>query len=129
LEPEDGWNREVSEMLEEEGIQSGRTLQGLIVFALWIITSVVGLLEINTVQAIALRAYAHFWGDFGFYGSTFVPDAIRQLLVLPLALILIATVIGSGEYSYRKIGEPGVWKIFGWIIAVELSILVLAFYI
>jgi hypothetical protein len=116
-------------MLEEEGLQSGRTLQGLFVFGLWIVTAIVGLLEINTVQAIALRAYAHFWGDFGFYGSTFVPDAIRQLLVLPLALVLIVAVIGSGEYSYRNIGEPGVWKIFGWIIAVELSILVLAFYI
>ena len=116
-------------MLEENGIKPVRTLQGILVFALWLFTAFVGLLEINTVQAIALRVYAHFWGDFGFYGSTFVSDAIRQLLVLPLALVLIAAVIGSGEYTYRKFGEPGALKIFGWIIAVELSIIVLAFYI
>jgi len=116
-------------MLEEEGIQSGRILQSLFVFALWIITAIVGLLEINTVLAIAVRVYAHFWGGFGFYSSTFAPNVIRQFLAIPLALVLIVAVIGSGEYTYRKFGEPGALKIFGWVIAVELSIIVLAFYI
>jgi hypothetical protein len=116
-------------MLEENGIQPNRTLQGLFVFALWLIIAVVGLLEINAVLVMATRVYAHFWGDFGFYGSIFFPNAIRQFMVIPLALVLIAAVIGSGEYAYRNFGEPGALKIFGWVIAVELSILILAFYI
>jgi hypothetical protein len=116
-------------MLEENGIQPKRTLQGLLVFGLWLFIAVVGLMEINTVLVMATRVFAHFWGDFGFYGSVFIPNAIRQFLVVPLALALIVAVIGSGEYSYRNFGKPGALKIFGWVIAVELSILVLAFYI
>jgi hypothetical protein len=129
----DHWNNgrqlEEVEMLEENGIKPDRTLQGLCVFALWLITAVVGLLEINMVLTMATRIYAHFWGDFGFYGSIIITNAIRQFMVIPLALVLIAGVIGSGEYTYRNFGKPGALKIFGWIIAVELSILVLAFYI
>lgn len=116
-------------MLDENGLQPKRTLQGVFVLALWLIIAVLGLMEINTVLAIAVRVYAQFWGDLGFYGSIFIPNAIRQFLVVPLALALIAAVIGSGEYAYRNFGKPGAFRVFGWVIAVELTILVLAFYI
>ena len=116
-------------MLDENGIKPVRTLQGIGIFALWLFTAIVGLLEINTVLRMAVRVYGHFWGDFGFYGSVLFPNSVRMFLIVPLALLLIVAVVGSGEYSYRNFGEPGVLRIFSWIIAVELSILVLAFYI
>ena len=90
---------------------------------------VVGLLEISTVLRMAVRIYGHFWGDFGFYGSVLFPNSVRMFLIVPLAMLLIVAVVGSGEYTYRNFGKPGALRIFGWIIAVELSILVLAFYI
>jgi len=117
-------------MLEEEGLQLKTTLLGLFVFALWLGTAVVGLLEINTVLTIATRVYAQFWGDYGFYGSDYYAGvALRQFLVLPLAFLWIAAVIGCGEYHYRRFGQPRSWKLFSWVIAVELSILVLALFI
>jgi hypothetical protein len=116
--------------VEEEGLQPRKAWLGLFVFALWLGTAVVGFLEINTVLTMATRIYAQFWGDYGFYGSDyFTGTALRQLLVFPLAFLLIAAVIGGGEYHYRRLGQPRSWKLFGWVIAVELSILILVFYI
>ena len=50
-------------------------------------------------------------------------------MVIPLAFLWIAAVIGCGEYHYRRFGQPRSWRLFGWVIAVELSILVLALFI
>jgi len=117
-------------MLEEESLQPRKAWLGLFAFALWLSTAVVGLLEINTVLTMATRVYAQFWGDYGFYGRDyFAGVALRQILVFPLALLLIAVVIGGGEYHYRRFGQPRSWRLFGWVIAVELSILALAFFI
>ena len=117
-------------MLEEEGLQPSQAWLGLFVFALWLGTTVVGFLEINTVLTIATRVYTQFWADYGFYGSDyFAGVALRQILVYPLAFLWIAAVIGGGEYHYQRLGQPRSWKIFSWVIAVELSILVLAFFI
>lgn len=117
-------------MLEEEGLQPRKVWIGLFVFALWLSTAVVGFLEINTVLTMATRVYTQFWGDYGFYGSDyFASVALRQFLVLPLAFLWIAAVIGCGEYHYRRFGQPRSWRLFGWVIAVELSILVLALFI
>ena len=117
-------------MVEEEGLQPSQVWLRLFVFALWLGTAVVGILEINTVLTIATRVYTQFWGDYGFYGRDyFAGVALRQFLVFPLAFLWIAAVIGCGEYHYRRLGQPRSWRLFGWVIAVELSILALAFFI
>jgi hypothetical protein len=38
-------------------------------------------------------------------------------------------MIAAGEYHYRHFGQPGSWKLFGWVIAIELSILALALFV
>jgi len=99
----------------------------LIAFAIWAVIAVVGFWAIPATLDMAVRIYAAFWGDYAFYGEGYWNAvALRQFLVLPLALLYIVAVIGSAEYYYRNLGEPGSWKFFSRIIAVEASIVVLS---
>jgi len=103
---------------------------GMITFILWATTAIIGLLEINIIIEMMLRVYAGLWGDYGIYGSDYWGAVvIRNLLVILLGLSWIALFIGGGEYHAKKMGQPKSWKLFGWTIAVELSILALALYI
>jgi hypothetical protein len=65
------------------------------------------------------------WLVFLLSGNIQLAFALGNLALLPLGLIWIAVVIGSAEYQYRRGSQRISWKLFAWIIAVELSILIL----
>ena len=103
---------------------------GLLALVLWAGTSALAFVEILTVREIALRIYAHFAATGGFYGRDYWGGVtLNQLLVWPLAILWIAVVIGGGEYHYKYFGQPRSWKVFGWMISIELTILVLALFV
>ena len=116
-------------MMEENGLQSS-TRSGVIAFALWAGTAVAGLAAIATVLDVALRVYAAFWGDYGFYGSDYRGAlALRNFMVFPLAFLWLAMAVGGGEYHYKNFGQPRSWRLFARTIAVEMSIFALALFI
>jgi hypothetical protein len=45
--------------------------------------------------------------------------------VLILALIFLVFIITTSEYHRKRVGQPASWRLFGWSIAVEASILIL----
>ena len=97
---------------------------------LWLATAVLGFLALPKALNILLRIYAGFWGDYGFYGRTYsTAVALRQFLVLPLAMIVIAVIIGGAEYHYRHIGEPRSWRLFAQTLGAELAIFLMAMFI
>ena len=97
---------------------------------LWLATAVLGFLALPKALNILLRIYAGFWGDYGLYGRTYsTAVALRQFLVLPLAMIVIAVIIGGAEYHYRHIGEPRSWRLFAQTLGAELAIFLMAMFI
>ena len=117
-------------MTEQNSLQSSRTWSGVLALALWAGTAAAGLAAIATILDVALRVYAAFWGDYGFYGSDYRGAlALRNFLVFPLALLWLAMVVGGGEYHYKKFGQPKSWRLFARTIAVEVSIFALALFI
>lgn len=116
--------------MEENGLRSSRTWSGALAFVLWAGTAAASLAAIPTVLDIALRVYAAFWGDYGFYGSDYRSAlALRNFLVFPLALLCLAITGGGGEYHYKHFGRPRSWRLFARTIAVEVSIFVLALFV
>ena len=94
------------------------------------VTAVLGFLGLSPALDILLRIYAGFWGDYGFYGRTYsTAVALRQILVLPFAMIVIAVIIGGAEYHYRHIGEPASWQVFAQTLGAELAIFLMAVFI
>ncbi|NBD36082.1 MAG: hypothetical protein GVY30_08790 [Chloroflexi bacterium] len=97
---------------------------------LWIATAALGFLALPRALDVLLRLYAGFWGDYGFYGRTYrTAVVLRQLLVLPLSMIVIAAIVGGAEYHYRHIGEPASWRFFAQTLGAELAIFLMATFI
>ena len=104
-------------------MQLRRSPAGVLALILWVATAAVGLLEIVVVREMLFRIYARFW-------SSYWPSvALGNWAMLVLGIVWIAFVIGGGEYHYKRVGQRSSWKLFGWTIAVEVAILVLALFI
>ena len=97
---------------------------------LWALTSVVSFLEILTVRAIVLRVYAYFAMTSGFYARQFMAaHALGMTVLVIMGIACLGVAIGCGEYHLNHFNQPGSWKLFGRTIAVELAIIILAFFI
>jgi hypothetical protein len=102
----------------------------LLAIALWVITSVLGFVEILTVREIVLRIYAHFAATGGFYGRDYWGGNVLGIgTAMAMGVVCIGVIIGGGEYHLRHFGQPESWRLFGWTIAAELSILVMALFV
>jgi heme/copper-type cytochrome/quinol oxidase subunit 2 len=108
----------------------GRVGTALLTVVLWAVTSVVGLVEIVIVRAMVVRVFARFFADERAYGTDYWGSvALGQVLVVILAIVWIGLVIGAGEYYYKYLGQPKSWRLLARVIAVEISVLVLAVFI
>jgi hypothetical protein len=118
-------------MLDENGLPIRRDPKLVaLATALWVITSVVSFVEILTVRAIVLRFFSHFAVTYGFYGrQAFAAQALSSATLVVMGIACIGVAIGCGEYHLKHFGQPESWKLFGRTIAVEVAILVLAFFI
>ncbi|MEJ5311876.1 MAG: hypothetical protein WHX52_19100 [Anaerolineae bacterium] len=94
---------------------------------LWIVSSVLALYALNGVADLVSSIYAAFWAEGGPYGEAYYSSvALRQMVIVPGAILTAAVVIGSAEYSLRHFNTPGLWRLFARILGVEAGILLLA---
>ena len=100
----------------------------VIALILWIATAVLGLLDILAVRNMILEISARLWADAGRSGYLAAVN-VSNWSVVAMALIWIVVVIGGGEYHRGRVGQRSSWKLFGWIIGVEVAILLLRFFI
>jgi hypothetical protein len=97
---------------------------------LWLGTSVLALYEIWLIRVMVIRVYARFMDDGTPFGADYnTAVAMGNWLVLALGVVWIALVIGGGEYHAKHVGTSKSWRVFARTIAVELAILVLAWFI
>lgn len=117
-------------MAEGKTLPFGKVGTAVVTVVLWAATAVLGLVEIIVVRHLVLRVYARFFADERAYGADYWGSvALGQVLVVILAIVWIGLVMGGGEYHYKYFAQPRSWKLFARVIAVELSILVLALFI
>ena len=117
-------------MVEENGLPSKRVGLRVLAVVLWAGTSVLGFLEILTVREIVLRIYAHFAATGGFYGRAYGGGVVLGVgAAMAMGVVCVGIIIGSAEYHLRNFGQPKSWRLFGWTISAELSILLLALFV
>ena len=104
-------------------MQSRQVPVSVLALILWIATAVVGLWEIVIVRGMLLRLYAYFGGEY------WPAVNMGNWIVFILGATWLVLVVGGGEYHYRRVGQRGSWRLFGWTIGVEIAILVLALFI
>jgi hypothetical protein len=102
----------------------------LIAVLLWLTTSVLALYEVWLVREMVLRVYARFMADGAPFGADYdTALAMGNWLVFALGVVWIGLVIGGGEYHTKHVGTSKSWRLFARTMAVELAILVLAWFI
>ncbi len=97
-------------------------LPKFITVILWLVTLVLGLVDIFLFREIFFALYARFsaetapailWGD---------------VIVVLMAIIYLAFVIGTTEYHFKNIGKRESWDLFYKSLIVELAIPFLAYF-
>lgn len=88
-------------------------------FVLWLLTAVLGLEAIYIVKEIFYLIYVALGG-----GVTRA-EQFAPVLIFFLALAYLVFIIWTTEYHLKRIGRPESWRLFGWSVAVEVSLLIL----
>ena len=88
---------------------------------LWLITILLGMLEILFISRISMRIYASFANDIR------MTHVIGDVAAVVAAVLYVVFVVGSTEYHIKHVGQTGSWTLFGWTFAIELLILILYF--
>ena len=91
----------------------------VIAVVLWLVTVVLGLEGIYLAKEIFYLIYVSLGGSVG-RAETFVP-----VLVFFLSLGSLIFIIGTTEYHWKRVGRPESWRLFGWTLAAELSLVIL----
>jgi predicted LPLAT superfamily acyltransferase len=98
---------------------------------LWVTTLVVGLLDIYVFQFITLSVYARFFVGNAAQISTSdvgVANTLRITTVLIVGLLYLVFLIVTSEYHFKHFDQPSSWRLMGQTIAVELLIIVIAYF-
>ncbi len=105
---------------KEQSLLQRRSLIGPLTFLLWLGTAAIGLYEIFVVREIFFQFFARFSQNYE------LAIALGAWGVMALAAVWIAAFVGGGEYHYRRLGTRASWRLFGWTIGIELTILLVA---
>jgi len=117
-------------MTENQAGTAHKVLVAVTALSLWLTTSALALVEIIVVRALVLRVYGRFFAGRADSAVAYAGGAALSIwIMIPLAILAIAVLIGGADYHSRRLGQPASWKVFSRTIAVELSILVLALFI
>lgn len=91
----------------------------LLAIALWLVSFGLGLQAIyDLMQIISLLR-------LGLGASPQEIQLSSPVLVFFLALVFLIFIIWSTEYHLKRVGKPESWRLFGWTIGAELSIILL----
>ena len=93
-------------------------------YGLWFVTSVLAVLSYLAGREMILRSYVRFFplGE-GSY------SLINLIVSMAMAILPIAIIIGGFEYQHRNMGKPQAWVMLARTFALEVGMLLLAFYI
>lgn len=91
----------------------------ILAIVLWLVTFGLGLQSIYLIKEIFYLINVQL-GSSVERAERFVPG-----LVFVLALAFLVFIVGTTEYHLKRVGKPESWRLFGWTIAVELSLLIL----
>ena len=105
-----------------EGKQTPRAM-GL-AYSLWFVTAVLAVLSYLAGREMILRSYIRFFpmGERSY-------SLINSITSVALAILPIAIIIGGFEYQHRNMGKPQGWVMLARTFAIEIGMLLLAFYI
>jgi hypothetical protein len=84
---------------------------------LWLVSVAGGMYALYSLSKLAITLYA-------LLGDTYYAGVLTgQVTAVLAALAFIVMFILTGEYHLKHVGERRSWLLFGWVLAVELLII------
>jgi hypothetical protein len=105
-----------------------KTQQAILTGILWLVTVILGVVSFFAGRRVLLDTYNRFFpaapttGQNGF-------SLVNILVSFPLAMMVIAIIIGGFEFHFRKVGTEDSHWLFARTLAVEIGILLVASFI
>lgn len=93
-------------------------------YSLWFVSAVLAVLSYLAGREMILRSYIRFFptGERSY-------SLINSITSVALAILPIAIIIGGFEYQHRNMGKPQGWVMLARTFALEIGMLLLAFFI
>lgn len=106
-----------------------KSRQAVLTATLWLLTVALGVVSFFAGRRIFLNTYTRFFpGNL----ATDSRDGLSLMNILasfPMAILVIAIVIGGFEFHFRKSGTQESHWLFAYTLAVEAGFLILALYL
>ena len=93
-------------------------------YGLWFVSAALGVLTYLAGREMIIRTYVRF-----FPLDVESLSLVNIVVSMAMAILPIAIIIGGFEYQHRNMGKPEGWVMLARTLAVEIGILLLAFYI
>jgi hypothetical protein len=114
--------------MHEDETQPKKIFASVLAVLLWIVTAILGLLDILAVRHIARAISARLWSGTA-RSSYWALVNVSNWSVVAMALVWIVVVVGGGEFHRSRVGQRSSWRLFGWTIGVEVAIYVLSLFV
>jgi uncharacterized membrane protein len=99
-------------------------LNAALTIILWLITLILGFLDIDFTRKIIESIFARFWAN-----EYWTAVLVQNIAMLVMALGFIVFMVLTTEYHRKHVGESGSWKLFGQTLGIEILIPVIAFFV
>jgi hypothetical protein len=100
-------------------------------YGIWFLTALLSVIVFTAGRSVIVRTYTRFfpWDAWLIQAGQGSLSLINILISLPLAMLVIAIIIGGFEYQHRNMGTPNGWRMLARTLAVEAGFLLLALYL
>lgn len=100
-------------------------------YGIWFLTAFLSVFVFTAGRSMIGRTYTRFfpWDAWRVQTGQGGLSLLNILISLPLAILVIAIIIGGFEYQHRNMGNPEGWRMLARTLAVEAGILLLALYL
>jgi len=96
----------------------------------WLLAVVLGLAAIYATYQLSLAVFATATRqDPSTTGQFYTGVLTGQLTALFAGGLWLVAVIWSGEYALKHAGERRVWKIFAWMLGIEVLLILVAWFL
>lgn len=106
-----------------------KSRQAIITAVLWLLTVALAIASFFAGRRVLLSTYNRFFPGYLAADSRDGLSLMNILVSLPLAILVIAIVIGGFEFHFRKAGSQDSRWMFAYTLAVEAGFLLLALFL
>lgn len=99
--------------------QGSKLLPTVLALVLWLASAALGLYSIYLVKELFILIFVSLGGSLS------LAERFSLGILYFFGLVYMVFIVTTTEFHLKRVGRSESWRLFGWTLAVELSILLL----